>query len=37
MTDSFVHATGPMEGAVIWTKDSDFKDLPGVHYKQARR
>jgi predicted nucleic acid-binding protein len=37
MADSFVYATGQMEGAAIWTQDSDFKDLPGVRYKQARR
>jgi predicted nucleic acid-binding protein len=37
MAESFVYATGQMEGAVIWTQDSDFKNLPGVRYKQARR
>jgi len=37
MADSFVYATGQMEGAAIWTQDSDFKDLPGVRYKQARK
>ena len=37
MADSFVYATGQMEGAAIWTQDSDFKGLPGVRYKQARR
>lgn len=37
VADSFVYATGQMEGAVIWTQDSDFKDLPGVRYKRARK
>ena len=37
MADSFVYATGQIEGAPIWTQDSDFKGLPGVRYKQARR
>lgn len=37
MADSFVYATGQMEGAEIWTQDSDFKGLPGVHYKQGRK
>jgi predicted nucleic acid-binding protein len=37
MADSFVYATGQMEGAEIWTQESDLKDLPGVRYKQARR
>ena len=36
MADSFVYATGQMEGAVIWTQDSDFKKLPGVRYRKAR-
>lgn len=35
MTDSLVYATGQMVGAEIWTQDSDFKDLPGVRYRQA--
>jgi len=37
MADSFVYATGQMEGAEIWTQDSEFKSLPGVRYKQARK
>jgi predicted nucleic acid-binding protein len=37
MADSFVYATGQMEGAAVWTQDSDFKGLPGVRYKQARK
>jgi len=36
MADSFVYAAGQMEGAEIWTQDSDFKGLPGVRYKQSR-
>ena len=37
MADSLVYATGQMEGAEIWTQDSDFKGLPGVRYREARR
>ena len=37
MADSFVYAAGQMEGAEIWTQDSDFKGLPGVRYKQPRK
>jgi len=36
MADSFIYATGQMEGAEIWTQDSDFEGLPGVRYKKAR-
>ncbi|MCP4215570.1 MAG: type II toxin-antitoxin system VapC family toxin [bacterium] len=35
MADSFIYATGQLEGAVIWTQDVDFKGLPGVNYKEA--
>lgn len=36
MADSFIYATGQLEGAEIWTQDIDFQDLPGVRYKEAR-
>lgn len=36
MADSFIYATGQIENATIWTQDADFKDLPGVKYKEAR-
>jgi predicted nucleic acid-binding protein len=36
MADSFIYATGQLEGAEIWTQDIDFRDLPGVRYKEAR-
>lgn len=35
MADSFIYATGQLEGAEIWTQDVDFKGLPGVRYKEA--
>ena len=37
MADSLVYAAGQMEGAEIWTQDSDVKGLPGVRYKRARK
>ena len=36
MADSFVYATGQLEGALIWTQDADFKGLPGVQYNETR-
>jgi len=36
MADSFIYATGQLEGALIWTQDADFKGLPGVKYNEAR-
>jgi toxin FitB len=36
MADSFIYATGQLEGAEIWTQDGDFQNLPGVRYKGAR-
>jgi len=35
MADSFIYATGQLEGAVIWTQDVDFNGLPNVNYKAA--
>ena len=36
MADSFIYATGQIENATIWTQDADFRELPGVKYKEAR-
>ena len=36
MADSFIYATGQIENATIWTQDADFKELPGVKYKEVR-
>ncbi len=35
MADSFIYATGQLEGAVIWTQDIDFNGLPGVNYRPS--
>lgn len=32
MADSVILATGRLHGAVIWTQDSDFKNIRGVKY-----
>jgi len=32
MADSIVMATGRTHGAMVWTQDEDFKDLPGAKY-----
>ncbi len=32
MADSLILATAMISGAVLWTQDSDFKDIPGVQY-----
>jgi toxin FitB len=32
MADSIILATGRTHGAMVWTQDEDFKDLPGVKY-----
>lgn len=34
MADSIIYATALIEGAVVWTQDADFKELPGVNYFQ---
>ncbi len=36
LADSLIYATGQLEGADIWTQDTDFKGLPGVRYKESR-
>jgi toxin FitB len=32
MADSIIYATAKIYDAIIWTQDSDFKDLEGVKY-----
>ena len=36
MADSLIYATAQSEGAILWTQDADFQDLPGVNFKQHR-
>jgi len=36
MADSFIYATGQLNGALVWTQDADFEGLPGVRYVEAR-
>jgi len=33
MADSIVLATALAHGAIVWTQDSDFKDLPSAQYR----
>ena len=35
MADSIMLATANAAGAVLWTQDSDFKDIEGVRYIEA--
>jgi predicted nucleic acid-binding protein len=32
MADSIILATAQFANAAVWTQDSDFKNIPGVHY-----
>ena len=32
LADSLIYATAQRLGAIVWTQDDDFKDLPGVKY-----
>jgi predicted nucleic acid-binding protein len=32
LADSIIYATARRFGAILWTQDADFKDLPGVKY-----
>lgn len=36
MADSLIYATAQAHGAVLWTQDDHFEDLPGVNYREAR-
>lgn len=35
LADSIIYATAKAYEAIVWTQDSDFKDLPGVKYKEV--
>ena len=37
MADAIMLATARGFGATLWTQDADFKGLPGVRYRNARR
>ena len=32
MTDSLIYTTARLFNAIVWTQDSDFKDLEGVKF-----
>ncbi len=34
LADSIIYATARKFDALLWTRDADFKDLPGVEYFQ---
>jgi len=36
MADSLIYATAQRLGAVVWTQDEHFRDLPGVNYREAQ-
>ena len=36
MADSLIYATAQRLGAVIWTQDEHFRNLPGVNYRESR-
>lgn len=36
MADSIILATARAHGATVWTQDADFKNLPGVQYRQRK-
>jgi toxin FitB len=35
MADSLIYATVQATGAIVWTQDEHFCNLPGVHYREA--
>lgn len=37
MADSLILATAQAYGAIIWTQDSDFRGLPNVKFRPAKR
>ena len=37
MADSVILATAKTHNAVIWTQDADFRDLPNVKFRAAKR
>jgi predicted nucleic acid-binding protein len=36
MADSIVLATARAHGAIVWTQDEDFRDLPNVQYRKRK-
>jgi predicted nucleic acid-binding protein len=36
MADSLIYATALAHGAILWTQDDHFRNLPGVNYKKAQ-
>ena len=36
MTDSLIYATARAHGAILWSQDEHFSDLPGVRYREVR-
>ena len=37
MADSLILATAQAHNAVIWTQDTDFRDLPNVKFRPSKR
>jgi toxin FitB len=37
MADSIIYATALAHNAIVWSSDSDFKDLPNVRYFEKRK
>lgn len=37
MADSLILATAQSQGAILWTQDVHFKDIPGINYKVLSR
>lgn len=35
LADSIVYASALARGAIVWTQDSDFEQLPGVNFRSA--
>jgi predicted nucleic acid-binding protein len=36
LADSVILATAHEQNATLWTQDADFKDLPGVRYRERK-
>lgn len=36
LADSLIYATAHARGALLWTRDADFKTLPGVRFRPTR-
>jgi predicted nucleic acid-binding protein len=37
MADSIIYATALEHNAIVWSSDSDFKDLPNVRFFDKRK